>query len=66
MVSCAIEGCSNPDCPVCSVPRRFPNSYQGAQQGETMKPNAPALNGQKSRPSRDPSKIKRNRKALTP
>ena len=24
MACCAVEGCDRPECPVCSVPRRFP------------------------------------------
>jgi hypothetical protein len=67
-MSCATTGCDNPDCPVCSVPRRFPQTVHktladGA--GDGLKDNAPALNGTKVRASRDPRFIKRSRKPLT-
>lgn len=63
MASCAIEGCDDPGCDVCSVPRRFPDHFQSSEQ-QAMKKGAPALNGQKPRPTRDPSKIQRRRKPL--
>jgi hypothetical protein len=68
-VSCATTGCDDPDCPVCSVPRRFPQTAKKlVEERDTdgLRDDAPALNGTKQRPSRDPRFMKRQRKALTP
>lgn len=66
-MSCAVDGCTDPDCQVCSVPRRFPKESRRLVEAEQrgLRDNAPALNGTKARASRDPRFIKRNRKALT-
>jgi hypothetical protein len=66
-MSCATTGCSDPTCPVCSVPRRFATTGQSALAAEPLRANAPALNGQKpARTERDPRFTKRQRKALEP
>jgi hypothetical protein len=64
MSCCAIEGCDDVDCPVCSVPRRFAHVPVYVRASE-LKKNAMAINGTKARPVRDPALIKRKRKALT-
>jgi hypothetical protein len=64
MASCAIEGCDDPACPVCSVPVRFPQADRIVEPPE-LKQGAMALNGTKPRPSRDPRTTPRRRKALT-
>lgn len=65
-MGCATEDCGNPDCPVCSIARvnqRFtPQLFE--DERADLKKDAPALNGTKGRPSRDPHFIKRRRKPL--
>ena len=62
-MSCATDGCDNPECPVCSVPRRF-SGMQPSDQDERRK-NARALNGTQPREVRDPVWTPRARKALS-
>jgi len=72
-MSCAVDGCQDPTCPVCSVVTRFPGQQPHEQQSmrrtlreaEGLKASAPALNGTKGRAVRDPRFIKRDRKPLT-
>ena len=64
MSSCALDGCLDPACPVCSVSRRFP--VQAALiEADSLRRNARKLAGGKPRDVRDPRFIKRKRKALT-
>jgi hypothetical protein len=67
MASCAFEGCGDPRCDVCTVYDRFPGTREREEMQRSLsehKKGAPALNGQKPRPTRDPSKIQRRRKPL--
>lgn len=61
MASCAIEGCHDPTCPVCSVLTRFPPV---AKDADELKKGARKLAGGKARASRDPRFVKQRRKAL--
>lgn len=66
-MSCAIEGCSDPMCSVCSVASRFAHvpQYQPKSVREAEGVRARALAGTKpARTNRDPVWIKRKRKAL--
>lgn len=64
-MGCATEDCGTPDCPVCSVPRRFPQTAAALGRPDELKRSAPALNGTKpARTNRDPTFIKRRRKPL--
>lgn len=68
MAGCAFGDCVDPECLVCSVSRRFPQTVARAVAADAdgLRDDAPALNGTKPRASRDPRFIKRSRKALTP
>ena len=75
MRCCAIDGCTDPDCMACSVPRRFASQIALQEQAklqrtekeaEGLKENAMAINGTKARQVRDPRFIQRKRKALRP
>jgi hypothetical protein len=63
MACCALGTCDDPDCRLCRVIAKLPQPrmLQAADRGNYSEPAAVA-----KRPSRDPSKIKRNRKPIRP
>lgn len=49
MTCCAIEGCDRPECPVCSVPRRFARVIEQQANLKDQPPKGPPINGTKKK-----------------